>query len=249
MELTPGIAERAAGRRTAGRFRAGRSRIAVQLSDIFDALDPTTRHAFQVWQQQLANGGPGRNDQNLNDVLGNLPQFTADATDIFKVLDVEHSGSVVRLRAERRHGVHGALPGSVGASQPDHDGRDDVRTRPRPATTSFVSQSFHVFPTFLSETKADDDPAEVVLARHRPAVKELEPVAQQLKPTLRRCDELSPDLRRLFEKLGPLITASKTGLPAVSQRADRSEAAARLARPVPRAAQPDPRLALAATSS
>ncbi len=67
----------------------------MQLDEVFNALDPTTRHAFQVWQQELAKASAG-NDQNLNSVLGNLPQFAADATDILRVLDVEH-GSVVRL--------------------------------------------------------------------------------------------------------------------------------------------------------
>ena len=41
------------------------------------------------------------------------------------------------------------------------------------------------------------------------------PVAADLKPTLRSVRVLSPDLRRLFVNLGPLITASKTGLPAI----------------------------------
>ncbi len=68
---------------------------AVQLDQIFNALDPRTRRAFQVWQQQLARAVQG-NDQNLNDVLGNLPTFAADATDILQVLDIQHT-AVVRL--------------------------------------------------------------------------------------------------------------------------------------------------------
>jgi phospholipid/cholesterol/gamma-HCH transport system substrate-binding protein len=65
----------------------------TQLSDIFNAFDPKTRNAFQVWQQQLAKAVDG-NDQNLNDVLGNLPSFAADATDILQVLDVQHLATV-----------------------------------------------------------------------------------------------------------------------------------------------------------
>ena len=68
---------------------------AVQLDQIFDALDPATRRAFQVWQQQLALAVKG-NGQNLNNVLGNLPAFSADATDVLQVLDVEHT-AVTRL--------------------------------------------------------------------------------------------------------------------------------------------------------
>jgi phospholipid/cholesterol/gamma-HCH transport system substrate-binding protein len=48
-----------------------------------------------------------------------------------------------------------------------------------------------------------------------PLIKELVPVAQQLKPTLASVRALSPYLRSFFSHLGPLITVSKTGLPAV----------------------------------
>ena len=61
----------------------------MQLDQIFDAFDPVTRRAFQVWQQQLALAVTG-NGQNLNNVLGNLPAFAADSTDVLHVLDVEH---------------------------------------------------------------------------------------------------------------------------------------------------------------
>jgi phospholipid/cholesterol/gamma-HCH transport system substrate-binding protein len=66
---------------------------AVQLYQIFNALDPTTRRAFQVWQQQLAVAVRG-NGQNLNNVLGNLPAFAADATDVLQVLDIQHTAVV-----------------------------------------------------------------------------------------------------------------------------------------------------------
>jgi ABC-type transporter Mla subunit MlaD len=47
-----------------------------------------------------------------------------------------------------------------------------------------------------------------------PLIKQLEPVAANLKPTLAAVRQLSPYLRSFFTNLGPLITASKTGLPA-----------------------------------
>ncbi len=48
-----------------------------------------------------------------------------------------------------------------------------------------------------------------------PLVKELVPVADQLTPTLRSVDTLSPYLRHLFVQLNPLISVSETGLPAI----------------------------------
>jgi phospholipid/cholesterol/gamma-HCH transport system substrate-binding protein len=75
------------------------------------------------------------------------------------------------------------------------------------------ADTFHVFPTFLNETKATMVRLQSFSANTDPLLKELEPVAADLGPTLTAVRTLSPDLRRLFTKLGPLITVSKTGLP------------------------------------
>src|SRR5436305_12511800 len=68
---------------------------AVQLDEIFNTFDPRTRAAFRQWQQELAVAVRG-NDQNLNNVLGNLPTFAVNLTQLLQVLDIEHS-SVVQL--------------------------------------------------------------------------------------------------------------------------------------------------------
>jgi phospholipid/cholesterol/gamma-HCH transport system substrate-binding protein len=94
VQLTPGTPNSPAVP-DGGLLPRGQVTNAVALSDIFGALDPKTHAAFQTWQQQLTKAIQG-NDQNLNDVIGNLPQFAADASDILKVLDAEH-GAVVRL--------------------------------------------------------------------------------------------------------------------------------------------------------
>jgi phospholipid/cholesterol/gamma-HCH transport system substrate-binding protein len=185
----------------------------VQLSDIFNALDPTTRHAFQTWQQELAKAVSG-NDQNLNDVLGNLPPFAADATDILQVLDVQHAATVSLVQNG------GTVFGALGANQ------TALRHLITSAETTFattaannnaLAQTFHVFPTFLNETKATMAKLQAFSINTDPLIKELDPVARQLAPTLHDVDELSPELRHFFTNLGPLITISQTGLPAVSE--------------------------------
>jgi ABC-type transporter Mla subunit MlaD len=83
------------------------------------------------------------------------------------------------------------------------------------ANNNKLAQTFQVFPTFLNETKATMAKLQTFSVNTDPLIKELDPVAQQLKPTLRSVDQLSPPLRHLFTNLGPLITVSQTGLPAV----------------------------------
>jgi virulence factor Mce-like protein len=184
---------------------------AVQLDQIFNALDPQTRHAFQVWQQQLAIAVKG-NDQNLNNVLGNLPQFAADATDLLQVLDVQHT-AVVNL-VKNGGTVFAALDQSQSALRSlITSGETTFATTA--ANANAIAATFHVFPTFLNETKATMAQLQTFASNTDPLVKELEPVAENLGPTLKSVRILAPYLRSLFTNLGPLITASKTGLPAI----------------------------------
>jgi phospholipid/cholesterol/gamma-HCH transport system substrate-binding protein len=186
---------------------------AVQLDAIFDALDPITRRAFQVWQRQLAIAVKG-NGQNLNDVLGNLPQFSADATDVLRVLDVEHmavtrlvrNGGTVFTALTRNQSALRNLITSAGAT-----------FRTTAANNDQLAATVHALPGFLSQTRATLSELQRFSLNTNPLVKELIPVADQLGPTLTSLGELSPDLKRLFVDLRPLITASQTGFPAFTE--------------------------------
>ena len=50
-----------------------------------------------------------------------------------------------------------------------------------------------------------------------PVVRALDPIAPQLTQSFGLADQLSPQLRGLFERLGPTVTASKRGLPALDR--------------------------------
>jgi virulence factor Mce-like protein len=184
---------------------------AVQLDQIFNALDPTTRAAFRQWQHQLAIAVKG-NDQNLNSVLGNLPTFAADASDLLKVLDIQHT-AVVNL--VRNGGTVFSALGSNQAALRNLITSGEETFRTTAANNRAISDTFHVFPSFLDETKATMARLQSFSQDTDPLVKELEPVATNLRPTLADVRRLAPSLRSFFVSLGPLITASKTGLPAV----------------------------------
>jgi phospholipid/cholesterol/gamma-HCH transport system substrate-binding protein len=184
---------------------------AVQLDDVFNALDPQTRAAFQQWQQELAQAVRG-NDQNLNDVLGNLPTFAADGTDILRVLDVEHA-AVVRLSVNGGT-VFSALTANQNALR-NLITSAEATFATTAANNNALAATFRQFPAFLDQTKATMTRLQSFALNTDPLVRELEPVANDLTPTLTSVRELSPDLKSLFIHLGPLITASKTGLPAL----------------------------------
>jgi virulence factor Mce-like protein len=210
VELTPGTRQ-APAVPDGGLLPRGQVSGSVQLDEVLNALDAPTRRAFQVWQQELAQAVRG-NDQNLNDVLGNLPTFAADATDILRVLDIEHT-AVVGL-VQNGGTVFAAL------SQDQTALRKLITTGETTFHTTAANQAaladtFHVFPTFLDESKATMTRLKAFALDTDPLVKELLPVAADLGPTLNAVRRLSPDLRHLFVNLGPLIDVSKAGLPGI----------------------------------
>jgi phospholipid/cholesterol/gamma-HCH transport system substrate-binding protein len=222
VELTPG-SRNSPALPDNGVLPRGQVQPAVQLDTIFNALDPNTRHAFQVWQQQLAVGVRG-NDVNLNDVFGNLPMFAADATDILAVLDTEHSAVVNLVRNGGT--VFGSLSQNQTALRNLITSSDTV-FRTTAANQAALSDTIHVFPTFLDQSKLtmaqlqtfafNADQACCVAGQNAPLLKELIPVAQNLGPTLHAVQLLSPPLKKLFVNLNPLITVSQTGLPATAE--------------------------------
>src|SRR5246127_3222908 len=184
---------------------------AVQLDQIFNALDPQTRQAFRTWQQQLALAVNG-NGQNLNDVFGNLPTFAADATNLLQVMDIQHTAVVNLVRNGGT--VFNALSANQAAlRQLITTGEQTFATTA--ANNKSIVAALHVFPTFLKETKTTMARLQSFSLDTDPLVKDLIPVATNLKPTLADVRALSPSLRLFFVHLGPLITVSLTGMPAI----------------------------------
>jgi phospholipid/cholesterol/gamma-HCH transport system substrate-binding protein len=190
----------------------GQVQQAVQLDEVFNALDPTTRRAFQIWQQQLGQAVQG-NDQNLNSVFGNLPTFAADASDILQVLDVQHA-SVVKL--VRNGGTVFNAIARDPATLRNLITTGETTFNTTATNNAALAATFKVFPEFLTQTRLTMARLKTFSLDADPLVKELIPVAQQLSPTLNSVKQLSPPLESLFINLRPLINASKAGLPAIA---------------------------------
>src|SRR5205085_9783682 len=93
----------------------------------------------------------------------------------------------------------------------------DTTFRTAAQNQASLSAIFHVFPTFLTEQRLTMAQLETFSRNADPVIKELIPVAKQLGPTLNAVKQLSPYLRTLFVKLGPLVTVSNKGLPATQK--------------------------------
>jgi virulence factor Mce-like protein len=211
VELTPGHPGKNNDVPEGGLLSRSNVRPTVELDEIFTALDPTTRQAFKNWQQSLAQSVRG-NDQNLNSALGNLPAFVADGTKLTAVLDVQ------------RTALRGLIKdtGTVFASLARDQGK--LRDLVVNSATVFgetaaknrqLAETFQVFPTFLDESKLTLARLQTFARDTDPLIRDLRPVAHDLVPTLRAVRLLAPDLRSFFNHLGPLITVSRRGLPAL----------------------------------
>lgn len=185
----------------------------VQLDDVFNTFDPQTRQAFRQWQQELAQAVRG-NAQNLNNVLGNLPTFAVNFTDLLQVLDIQHSAVVSLVR---NGGTTFAALNKDPAALRNLITAGETTFRTTAANNNALADVFHIFPTFLTQQRLTMASLQRFSANADPVIRELIPVAQQLGPTLNALRLLAPNLRHLFVKLGPLITASRTGLPATQR--------------------------------
>ena len=80
-----------------------------------------------------------------------------------------------------------------------------------------LAETIRIFPTFLNESKLTLARVQKFSADTDPLITDLRPVARDLQPTLRDVRALAPDLERFFQNLDPVITASKTGMPATRE--------------------------------
>jgi ABC-type transporter Mla subunit MlaD len=194
-----------------GTLGVGETQEATQIDEIFNALDDETRTAFQQWQQNAAVAINGRG-LDLNDALGNLGPFVTDASNVVEILNkqkealkglVRDTGTVFEALSDRDQELAGAIVGS-------NNTFDALASEDRA-----LAQSFQILPTFERESRATFARLDRFQANASPLVHDLIPVARDLSPTLRSVRELSPNLRRLFVKLGKFETVADTGLPAL----------------------------------
>jgi phospholipid/cholesterol/gamma-HCH transport system substrate-binding protein len=216
VELTPGHVKTAGAVPDGGSLPDGQVKGTVQLDEIFQALDPRTRASFQGWQQELSRAIDGHS-QDLNDALGTLPAFADDGTDLLTVLDGQKEQTRQLIRNT------GVVFGALTADERKlHDlivtaGRTfDATSRRQDA----LAETFRIFPTFLDESKLTFQRLETFSKATDPLVQDLRPAMRDAVPTLRDVRALAPDLRKTFTDLDPLIDASKTGLPAMTQTLD-----------------------------
>ena len=182
----------------------------VELDEIFRSFDAPTRAAFRTWIQAQAAAAEGRG-ADLNAALGILPDFVEGSERLLAELDaqsratsrlVSSTGEVFDALSER----HGELRALVTEANRLFSVTDERNGE--------LAAIFEELPRFEREG-ALTLPRLTEFARLAlPVVRRLQPAASETGPAFEALRALAPDLRGVFERLGPAIDASERGVPA-----------------------------------
>jgi phospholipid/cholesterol/gamma-HCH transport system substrate-binding protein len=211
VEITPGTTG-GATIPEGGRMKPGAVGESVELDEIFRGLDARTRKDFQLWmvRQSQATDGRGR---DISDALGNLAPVAEDSTDLLTTVNAQQ-GAVQRLVANT-----GVVFDALGERQDQL--RSLISSSDRVSSTTAQRNAeleavFRILPTFETESRVTLRALTEFGNDADPLVTQLRPASRELAPALQGVERIAPDVRRLFEGLGPLVDASERGLPAIS---------------------------------
>ena len=208
IEITPGSKE-APKLEDGGELTDANVQETVDFDEVISTFDKPTRDNYQGWIKELAKAIKGRGE-DLNDAFANFVAFTEDGNSVLEILD-EQDPALRRLikntgvtlgAINRRYGEFGQFVQNANDFFGALASRNDA-----------LAETISIFPTFLDESRQTFDRLREFAIDTRPLVRELQPVALQLRPTLHDLGRLAPDLQHLFTKLEPVIDESGDTLP------------------------------------
>ncbi len=180
---------------------------AVQLDEIFRAFDEPTRAAFQAWMADAAVAFRGRG-VDLNAALGNLDPFAESADDLLRILDSQRL-AVKKLLADGG-ATFDAISKQPGELRSLIENTESVFSTTAARDTQ-IREIFQALPTFLDESKLTLERLDRFSGDTNPLVTQLRPVARQLSGTFIALERLSPEAKRFFNGLGPVIQRARSG--------------------------------------
>ncbi|HEX8066807.1 MAG TPA: MlaD family protein [Thermoleophilaceae bacterium] len=186
----------------------------VELDEIVRTFNKETRDNFRGWIREIATAISNGRSEDLSNAIGNLDDFAGSGARALQVLDeqepalrqlVRNTGITLNALTERRGQLRELIVNANGFFEALAS-RDDA-----------LAETIGIFPTFLEESRLSLDRLRTFATDTRPLVRDLIPVALQLRPTLHDLGELSPDLKAVFRKLDPVISESGRNLPAAAK--------------------------------
>ena len=196
-----------------GRLPDGQVEPAVALDQILSTFDPKTRQAFQTWMQAQAGAVLGR-DEDINASFGELPTFFDSGERLLQTLNGQSTGvrGLVANTGEFFNAIsarQGQLSGLITAAN------DLFQTTAQ--RNQQLADVFKALPAFELQSRLALPKLTAFAQSADPVVRALDPIASELTETFGLTAQLAPQFRSLFERLGPTVTASERGLPALDR--------------------------------
>ncbi len=212
VELTPGN-ERTGMMPDGGTLPRSAVAPTVELDEIFRSFDEPTRAAFRTWMQSQAAAVQGRG-ADINAIFGNLPEFVSASDDILRELNAQSEAVSQTF----------AATGDFFDAISERDGQLRnliVQSERLWSVTARRNREFAAiwkeFPRFERESRLTLPRLTRFAAIGEPVVKDLQPAATEMAGTFEAFSRLAPEYRGFFQRLGPVISASKRGVPALER--------------------------------
>ncbi|NLT05765.1 MAG: MCE family protein [Solirubrobacterales bacterium] len=183
----------------------------VELDEIFRTFDDDTQQAFQVWMQSQASAVNGR-AADINATFGTFPTFVEASDDILAELHAQERAVSDTIRGT----------GKFFSALSERDGqlsRLITESNRLFQTIAGRNQDFAAIwrelPEFSRQSRLTLPRLTRFAENADPVVKALQPAATEFAGTFNELDKLAPEFRGFFEGLGPVITKSEKGVPAL----------------------------------
>jgi virulence factor Mce-like protein len=212
VELTPG-SRSATKLPDGGTLPVAQVGHTVELDEILRTLDAPTRRAFQLWMQEQAQALRGRG-MDVNAGFADLPEFVHSGDALLTVLNSQGAG--VRRLVTATGDFFSAISAREGELRGlIHDSNRLFTTTA--ARNRQLADVFRALPGFEHQSRLTLPELTAFGDHVLPVVNRLRAAAPAMTQTFAATARLAPQLRVLFERLGPAVSASQKGLPAFEQ--------------------------------
>jgi virulence factor Mce-like protein len=207
LEMSPGVRGTPA-LPDGGVIPASHVTVTVGLDQILSTFDPRTRSDLQAWVRGWAQGVNGTAPSISDDVV----RFSQTASAANNLLGILYQQRDALSGLIHDTGVSfGTIGNEASRVQQLIDAGDTV-FQTTAARDRELAATFHDLPPFLRALQSTLGATQRLSVPGTPALRDLQPAARLIAPTLHDAVALSPSLRSVARGLGPVLDAAPVGL-------------------------------------
>jgi phospholipid/cholesterol/gamma-HCH transport system substrate-binding protein len=183
----------------------------VELDEIFRTFDDDTQQAFQTWMQSQSASVEGRGT-DINAFFGTLPGFIEASDDILAELNAQSRAVSGTIRGTGEFfNALSARDGQLSRLITSSNRLFQVTA----ARNREFAAIWEELPEFSRQSRLTLPRLSEFAENADPVVKQLQPAATEFAYAFNELDRLSPEFEGFFRGLGPVVTQSKRGVPAL----------------------------------